>query len=41
MTFELPTEENVIIVNATIERKYEFRLTLDTAATQTTIDSNF
>lgn len=39
-TFELPTEENVIIVNASIERKFEFRFALDTAATHTTIDSN-
>ena len=39
-TFELPTEQNVIIVNASIKRKYKFRLALDTAATHTTIDSN-
>lgn len=39
-TFELPTDENIIIVNASIEGKFEFRLALDTAATPTTIDSN-
>ena len=39
-TFELPTEQNVIIVNASIKQKYKFRLALDTAATHTTIDSN-
>ena len=37
--FELPTDENVILVNASIETKYKFRLALDTAATHTTIDS--
>ena len=39
-TFDLPSDENVIIVNASIEGKYKFRLALDTAATHTTIDSN-
>lgn len=39
-TFDLPTDENVIIVNASISGKYKFRLALDTAATHTTIDSN-
>ena len=39
-TFDLPRDENVIIVNASIEGKFEFRLALDTAATHTTIDSN-
>jgi predicted aspartyl protease len=39
-TFDLPTDENVIIVNASIQGKYKFRLALDTAATHTTIDSN-
>jgi hypothetical protein len=39
-TFDLPTDENVIIVNASIENKFELRLALDTAATHTTIDSN-
>jgi Aspartyl protease len=39
-TFELPTDEDVILVNATIGGKYQFRLALDTAATHTTIDSN-
>ncbi|MGI4020012.1 MAG: aspartyl protease family protein [Janthinobacterium lividum] len=39
-TFNLPTDEDVIIVNASIEQKYQFRLALDTAATHTTIDSN-
>ena len=38
--FDLPTDEDVIIVNASIERKFKFRLALDTAATHTTIDSN-
>ena len=38
--FELPTDEDVIIVNASIVGKYKFRLALDTAATHTTIDSN-
>lgn len=39
-TFDLPSDEDIIIVNAIIENKYEFRLALDTAATHTTIDSN-
>ncbi len=38
--FELLTDEDVIIVNASISKKYKFRLVLDTAATHTTIDSN-
>lgn len=38
--FNLSTEVDVILVNATIEGKYQFRLALDTAATHTTIDSN-
>lgn len=38
--FDLPTDEDVIIINATIEKKYQFRLALDTAATHTTIDIN-
>jgi hypothetical protein len=38
--FELPDENSIIIVNAIIEDKYEFRLALDTAATHTNIDSN-
>ena len=38
--FDLPSDEDVIIVNASIEGKYRFRLALDTAATHTTIDSN-
>lgn len=38
--FELPTDEDVIIVNASLQGKYKFRLALDTAATHTTIDSN-
>ena len=38
--FELTTDEDVILVNASIEGKYKFRLALDTAATHTTIDSN-
>ncbi len=39
-TFDLPSDEDVIIVNASIEGKFKFRLALDTAATHTTIDSN-
>ncbi len=39
-TFSLNSDDDVIIVNAVIENKYEFRLALDTAATHTTIDSN-
>ena len=38
--FDLLTDEDIIIVNASIERKFKFRLALDTAATHTTIDSN-
>jgi hypothetical protein len=38
--FDLQSEEDVIIVNASIEGKFKFRLALDTAATHTTIDSN-
>ncbi|WP_395052388.1 retropepsin-like aspartic protease [Flavobacterium sp.] len=38
--FELLSEEDVIIVNATILNKFKFRLALDTAATHCTIDSN-
>lgn len=38
--FELTSDEDVIIVNASIKRKFKFRLALDTAATHTTIDSN-
>ena len=38
--FPIPTEDGVIIVDASIEGKYKFRLALDTAATHTTIDSN-
>ena len=38
--FRLDTEEDVIVVDASIESKYNFRLALDTAATHTTIDSN-
>ncbi len=38
--FDRKTDEDVIIVNAIIEGKYQFRLALDTAATHTTIDSN-
>ena len=39
-SFDFLSDEDVIIVNATIEGKYKFRLALDTAATHTTIDSN-
>jgi len=38
--FDLLTDEDIIIVNASIGDKYKFRLALDTAATHTTIDSN-
>lgn len=37
---DLATSEEVILVNASIEGRYKFRLALDTAATHTTIDSN-
>jgi hypothetical protein len=37
---ELNSDEDVILVNASIEGKFQFRLALDTAATHTTIDSN-
>lgn len=39
-SFDLLTNEDVIIVNASLQGKYKFRLALDTAATHTTIDSN-
>ena len=38
--FPITTDEDVIIVDASIEDRYKFRLALDTAATHTTIDSN-
>lgn len=38
--FQIPNEEEVIIVEATINDKYELLLGFDTAATHTTIDSN-
>ena len=38
--FPIPTDEDVILVDASIEGRYKFRLALDTAATHTTIDSN-
>ena len=38
--FELISDEDVILLNATIEKKFKFRLALDTAATHSTIDSN-
>lgn len=38
--FDLLSDEDIIIVNASIEDKYKFRLVLDTAATHTTIGSN-
>ena len=38
--FDLQTDEDIIVVNAVIEGKYQCRLALDTAATHTTIDSN-
>lgn len=39
-SFALPTDNDVIIINASIKGKFKFRLALDTAATHTTIDSN-
>ena len=39
-SFGLPTDNDVIIINASIEGKFKFRLALDTVATHTTIDSN-
>jgi hypothetical protein len=39
-SFDLPTDEDVIILNASIAGKFKFRLALDTVATHTTIDSN-
>lgn len=38
--FPVPTDEDVIIVDASIEGIFKLRLALDTAATHTTIDSN-
>ncbi len=38
--FELFSDIDVIIVNASIKGKYKLKLALDTAATHTTIDSN-
>lgn len=38
--FDLPSDEDIIIVNASIEGKYLLRLALYTAATHTTINSN-
>jgi gag-polyprotein putative aspartyl protease len=38
--FDFFTDEDIIIVIASIEGKFKFRLALDTAATHTTIDSN-
>lgn len=39
-SFDIHSDQDVIIVNALIDNKHEFRLVLDTAATHTTIDSN-
>ncbi len=38
--FDIPDEEEVVILDALIGNKYEYLLALDTAATHTTIDSN-
>lgn len=38
--FELESDTDVIIVNATIQNKYKLRLALDSATTHSTIDSN-
>jgi predicted aspartyl protease len=40
-SFDLFTNEDVILVTASIQGKYKLKLALDTAATHTTIDSNF
>ena len=39
-TFDIPDEEEVVIIEALIGDKYEYLLALDTAATHTTLDSN-
>src|SRR5437870_3760722 len=39
-SFDIPAEEEIILVYASISGKYKFRLAIDTAATHTTIDSN-
>ena len=39
-TFDIPNEEEVVILDALIGDIYEYLLALDTAATHTTIDSN-
>ena len=39
-TFDIPNEEEVVILDALIGDTYEYLLALDTAATHTTIDSN-
>lgn len=36
----VPTDDDVIFVDASIEGRYKFRLAVDTAATHTTIVSN-
>ena len=38
--FPILTDDGVIIVDASIENKYKFRLALDTEVTHPTIDSN-
>ena len=38
--FPIPPDDDVILVDASIEGRYKFRLAVDTAATHTTIDSN-
>ena len=38
--FKRQSSDDLIIVTALIENKFEFRLAVDTAATHTTIDSN-
>jgi len=38
--FKREITDDLIIVNALIENKFEFRLAVDTAATHTTLDSN-
>jgi Aspartyl protease len=39
-TFDIPDEEDVVILDALIGDRFEYLLALDTAATHTTIDSN-
>jgi predicted aspartyl protease len=40
MTFPFKRENGLIIISIEIDEKYEFKMVLDTGATNTTIDSN-